>query len=456
MRHKSERAARWTGLVGICIASFLGCLDLTLINTMLPAIGQQFAMPLGATQWIASSFMVALSAFMVPAGVLADRLGRKKVLLFGLGLFGAASVVAGLATQPGVLVAARFAQGAACAALYTAAGAIVSYTFGAREQAKALGVLFGANGLGLALGPVVGGCLAGALNWRWAFWVNVPLVAISAWLCAWFTMERRAACRRRIDATGSLLLFVGLLLLVSGLSLDDQRLQWWLLASAPLALGLFARHEWNTPTPLMELHLFRNFTFCSASLATFFLAFTYCVVLLTLPMLLSSHFGKGEASIGWALLPATMSFALVSTWAGSSSERFGPSMIVLCGLILLALACALFIPAAGSGDVRWFLAPLVLFGTGWGAILGPTTLMALRVFSQEKAAVAMGTSWTVHNVGGASGIAFATFVIRQSHDFRTGFQVLMGLLAAIVITLSGVHWGLHRGVARVAPDQARG
>jgi EmrB/QacA subfamily drug resistance transporter len=445
----AEQRARSAGLLGICIASFLGCLDLTLVNTILPVVGRQFAAPLGDTQWIASSFMVALSAFMVPVGSLADRFGRKKALLLGLGLFGGASLWAGLATHLWLLVAARFVQGAACAILYTASGAIVSHTFGARDRGWALGMLFGSNGVGLALGPIVGGSFAGALGWRSAFLVNVPLVLLSAWLCARFAREGKARGDQPVDSKGSLLLLAGLLLLIAGLSMDESLLggshRLWLLGSALLALVLFARHEWTTPEPLVDFQLFRSPVFRSALLATFFLAFAYCVMLLTVPMLLVRRFGQTEIGIGWILLPATLSFAVASTWTGSLSERFGAPRITVLGLWLLALACALLVPAARSTQVHWFLVPMLIFGLGWGAVLGPATLVALSVFSQDKAAAAMGTSWTVHNVGGASGIAVAAFVVRAVADLDVGFQILMGLLTIVLAATSAAHLALRRG-----------
>ena len=123
-----ERDRRYLGLTGICIASFLGCIDLTVVNTILPAIGREFASPIQTSQWVASVFMAALAAFMVPAGNLADRFGRKRLLMGGLVMFGVASLLAGTATQVWALIAYRFVQGMACAVLYTVSGAIISYT----------------------------------------------------------------------------------------------------------------------------------------------------------------------------------------------------------------------------------------------------------------------------------------------------------------------------------------
>ncbi|HEY4351435.1 MAG TPA: MFS transporter, partial [Paraburkholderia sp.] len=429
---------------GICIASFLGCIDLTVVNTILPAIGRDFSIPLQTTQWVTSIFMVALSAFMVPVGTLADNLGRKRLLIVGLVIFGVASLLAGMATQFWALVVYRFVQGIGCAILYTVSGAIVSYTFDEREQGKALGILFGANGVGLALGPIVGGMFAGALDWRDAFLINIPFILVSLALCVWAIPEFKASVHKRLDVTGCLLLVLGLTSLVSYLSIDGNGLHQWLLPVSLVVLAWFVRHELGTRDPIVEFHFFRETRFLSALLATFFLAFYYCVVLLTLPVFLSSQLHKTDIAVGLFLLPATVTFSITSWWIGSRSERIGPSRIIATGFALFVVASVLLATAATKPDASWFIAPLILFGMGWGAILGPSTLVSLGALPRDKAAVAMGTSWTVHNVGGASGIAFAVWVMRHVDDLRNGYQALMFALAAIVLVAGVLYWLLSR------------
>lgn len=452
MTNSSSKVRKYVGLTGICIASFLGCIDLTVVNTILPAIGRDFSIPIQTTQWITSIFMVALSAFMVPVATLADNLGRKKLLIVGLVIFGAASLLAGIAHQFWLLVGFRFLQGIGCAILYTVSGAIVSYTFDENEQGKALGILFGANGVGLALGPIIGGLFAGALDWHDAFLINIPFIAISLALCAWAIPEFKAQARKRIDVTGCVLLVVGLTTLVSYLSVDGGGLNLWLLPVSLVALALFVWHELRTRDPIVEFHFFREPRFLSALLATFFLAFFYCIVLLTLPIFFSTQLHKSDITIGLYLLPATITFSIASSWIGGRSERLGPSRVIVTGLSLFVVASVLLSIVAGQPDAAWFVVPLLLFGIGWGAILGPSTLVALGALPREKAAVAMGTSWTVHNVGGASGIAFAIFLMRQVGDFRHGYQTLMLALAAIILAAGALYHVLSRESVAVAID----
>ncbi|CDG16098.1 MFS transporter [Xenorhabdus doucetiae] len=445
MSESAIEIRKYTGLIGICIASFLGCIDLTVVNTIIPAIGREFNTSLRETQWITSVFMIALSAFMVPVGTLADSFGRKKILMWGLMLFGAASLFVGLATNLATITVFRFIQGMGCAILYTVSGAIISYLFDKNDQGKALGILFGINGLGLAIGPIIGGLFAGIVDWRYAFLINIPFIIISFILCIWSIPEYKAEKVKKLDVLGCLFLIIFLMSLVSYFSLDGNSLQQWsLLVIAVIALFIFIRHELKTVEPIVEFHFFRNMRFVSALFATFFLAFFYCIVLLTLPIFFAGQLEKNDIEIGLFLLPATVMFALTSPWVGNRSEKLGPPRIILVGLLLFVAAAALLAFASAQENAWCFIIPLLLFGMGWGLILGPSTLIALGALPQEQAAVAMGTSWTIHNMGGACGIAFAVFLLARFNTLAQGYQALTLFLAGLALIFTCICYFLNR------------
>lgn len=155
--------------MGISIASFLGCIDFTVVNTAIPAIAQDMSASIHRVQWVVSLFLMALCAFMVTAGRLADLYGRRRMLYLAMIAFGLSSLGAGLAESIMVLNGWRFIQGAACAVLYTVTVTIVADAFPAHQRGRAVGMLLGVNGLGLALGPVLGGIVVSTLGWRWVF-----------------------------------------------------------------------------------------------------------------------------------------------------------------------------------------------------------------------------------------------------------------------------------------------
>ncbi|WP_167768681.1 MFS transporter [Nocardia sp. CS682] len=166
---------RVIGFGGLAVASFLGCIDLTIVTTALPAIGADLQAGTSNTELTLGVFLMALSMFMVTAGRVADHLGRRKVLLFGLALFVVASAGAAAASSIGILLVARFVQGAACAVLYTSTSTLVESLFPPGDRGKAIGWLYSVNGLGLAIGPVLGGLLVPSLGWQSIFWINIPL-----------------------------------------------------------------------------------------------------------------------------------------------------------------------------------------------------------------------------------------------------------------------------------------
>ncbi len=447
---------RWLALAGVAIASFLGCIDFTIVNTAIPAIQQDLGASIEASQWIVTAFVMALSTFMVAAGRVADLHGRRRALYAGMLLFGAASLGAGLAAHIGMLIAWRLVQGVACAALYTASTAIVAHAFPESERGRAIGLLFGANGLGLAIGPVAGGLLVDALSWRWIFLLNVPLVALAFALCLGRVQESRGAQQgETLDVAGLLLFLLALpcLLLAVVHGADWGWTSARTLGLAAAGIGLFAvlvRVSRGKASPLIRFDLFANLRFIGASAATFSLAFFYCTAFFLMPLYLGLIRHQDAGTIGISLLPTTVVMALVSPLAGRLADRRGAMPLLLAGFGFLATSALL--QTHFAADTRWqvMLAAFVCMGLGWGAILGPSTMAALGSVQERLAGVAMGASWTLHNVGGALGLAAATSLYRAVAG--PALQAASGLDAAQSMTLASdplnaLHTLTQHGVA---------
>lgn len=439
---------RWLALAGIAIASFLGCLDFTIVNTAIPALQAHFAASVGQVQWTVSVFVMALSTFMVAAGRLADLHGRRKALYLAMLVFALASLGAGLAPRLEVLIGWRFFQGLACAVLYTTSATLVAQAFPEQQRGKALGLLFAANGLGLAMGPVLGGWLVASLGWRWVFLLNVPLSALAFALCRGHVAESRGAAGERLDVAG---LLAWMLALPCLLLVITQGGQWgwgaWptlaLLLAALALLALFVAIEWRAAQPLLRLTLFSNPQFVAAASANALLAFFYCAAFLLMPLYLGLVRQQGSAASGWLLLPVTAVMAAVSPVAGRWADRHGPQRVMLAGFAALALSAAL--QAGFSAHSAWWqvLAAFACMGFGWGCILGPSTMAALASVPEHDGAMAMGACWTLHNLGGALGLAVVTAVAQRGGTFLAGFGAAMGWLlgacglALLVVGLLG-------------------
>lgn len=442
---------RWLALAGIAIASFLGCIDFTIVNTAIPAIQRSLSAEVEQAQWIVTVFVMALSACMVAAGRLADLLGRRRLLYAGMLAFGAASLGAGLAQSMAALVAWRLLQGVACAGLYTTSAAIVAHTFPDSERGRALGLLFAANGLGLAIGPVAGGLLVASLGWRSVFLLNVPLIAAAFALCLGRVRESRGE-RARFDAAGFALLAAALPCVL--LAIAHGGAWGWTsgatlgTAGAGLTLLLaFVLVERSVAAPLLQLSLFMNGRFLLAGLANFSLAFFYCAAFFLLPLYLSTVRGQDSGAIGWLLLPVTAVMAAVSPLAGRAADRFGTAPLLAGGFAFLALSAAMQAGFTVATNWAWVIAVLAAMGIGWGCILGPATVAALACVPPQLSGVAMGASWTLHNLGAALGLTIATVVFQQ-----TGFGAALWLLCGLsLLTLFLLLAGWRQARAAAAP-----
>ncbi|MEL0580680.1 MFS transporter [Pectobacterium punjabense] len=423
-------AHQWRALTGICIASFLGCIDFTIVNTAIPAIQQQFGAGIAHVQWVMGIFIMALCTSMVIVGRVADRVGRRRVLYIGMAVFGVASLGAGLSGSVNELIGWRFLQGASCAVLYTATTVILVDIYPAQHHGRVLGILFAVNGLGLAIGPVAGGLLVDVLGWRWVFLLNVPLIAVSFVFCLGQVRESRVAQAPPLDGKG-LLFFI--LSVASALLVINQGDRWgWLslpslacFLLAVVALGGLIRVERREPFPLIDLDLLRQPAFLRICVLTSLLAFFYCGAFFLMPIHLHATHHYRDAVIGLLLLPTTAAMALISPWVGRLADRIGPRWILMAGFLMLGLSAGLQSMLDRESALGTMIVAFTLMGVGWGCILGPSVLAALKAVHAEQQGVAIGISWTLHNLGGAVGLAFVT---QLYHRTEQGYQTAMLLL----------------------------
>ncbi|RKT54597.1 MFS transporter [Saccharothrix australiensis] len=448
-----ERGSRkWWALTGVGIVSFLGCVDLTIVSTAAPEIGRDLRTTVAQTQLVVNVFVVALSAFMVAAGRLADVFGRRKVFQLGTALFGLASLGAGCATDFRLLVLFRFLQGAACAVLYTSSSTIVSDAFPAARRGKAIGTLFAVNGFGLAVGPVLGGVLVGALDWHWIFLVNVPAVLSALGICAFSVTESRGAAVRP-DWPGVALLAVGVSGLVFGLTFNDT-FGWgsWqvcgALAVGAVALVAFVLVDRAAEHPLIPFGLFGDRLFLGAVVAESALGFFYTTALFLMPLYLGVVRHHDDTAVGLLMLPATATVAVLSPVVGRVVDRVGPLPVLSFGFA--AFAVSAFCQSrldAGSGIGVVVLA-FVLMGVGWATVLGPAAVAALSSAPPRLSGLAVGASWTFHNFGGAVGLAAGMSVFRAfggETRFEAGHHAAMLLLVGSSVAALAVIVAVGRG-----------
>ncbi|TNF69000.1 MAG: DHA2 family efflux MFS transporter permease subunit [Gammaproteobacteria bacterium] len=438
-KEKPSKSA-WFSLLGISLISFLGCIDFTIVDTALPSIQENLNVTVTQLQWVVNIFLLALTAFMVVMGKLGDHHGHRRILYIGMGLFALSSIGAGLSPSINWLLFSRLIQGISIAITYTIPVAIIPSLFPDNYRGKATGILFGANGFGLALGPVVGGIILSVLSWRWIFLVN-PIIIIIGFMFCYFHLPKDQINQdqKSIDWWGLLLLMIISPCIVFA-TVQGSHWGWTsvpvlsLYALSIILLIAFYQIESKIKDPIINFKLFNNALFRIGLSANFLLAFFYTLAFFLMPLYLHNIHHLSGYKIGLALLPASLMVAILSPVVGSWLHHSGPKVVLACGFFLFA--CSAFMQIFFSSQTQlWFIElSFLLFGIGWALIVSPSFVVALSTLPKEIGGVAMGTLGTLHNFGGALGLALGT-VIYSHFSFN---QLISGLKTLHIQTGSWV------------------
>jgi EmrB/QacA subfamily drug resistance transporter len=428
-------------LLGLCLASLIGALDFTIINTALPSIQYNLHANIIELQWVINIFILALAAFMVISGKIADLYGRKRVLIIGLIIFSLSSLLAGCSYHIYMLIFFRFIQGASCTILYTSTGAIVSNIFPAHKKGQAMGILFTANALGLAIGPVLGGIIVYTLGWRWIFFLVIPVTFSSITICYCFIEESYVKHNNsRLDISGTIMIILAMSSLVLGLS---QTSIWgWTsiktigLFLTSLLIGLlFYRFEKNKNNAVIDFNLLTNSQFIISSISNMSLAFFYCVTFFLLPLYLNLIKGYNDYFIGIMLLPITATMTIISPIVGRYCDSHNRLHPILLGFILFAISAVMQCNFTQGSSTLHIALPLILIGVGWACIPGPATLIAISSVPADMSGTALGATWTIHNLGGILGLGIMTTLVQTS---TIGREDLIAIYKNSMILLSAV------------------
>ena len=415
MTQSAERVARSTNpwlVLGICsTALFMNNLDTSVLNVAVPAIQRTFHSSLADLQWVTDAYLLVLSSFLLAAGSLGDRYGRRRIFESGLVLFLAGSLACSMAPNTGSLVAFRMLQAVGGSALVPSALSIITHTFTeARARAKALGFWSASMGVAVGIGPFVGGVLVETGGWRLIFWVNVPVVTAAFALARRYLPESKAARARRIDVPGQILIIAALATLtyafidapVSGWG-SSRTIAVFVLAGALFVI--FTLVELSRRDPLLEIRLLRTKTLAGASFCATLIFSVFSGFLFLNTIYLQEVRGESPLVTGLALLPATVLIVLVSPLAGRIVARFGPRAPLVTGaLVLVGSAVVLASITEGSSYLVLALAYLLL-GTGFALTNPPITTIAVAGLPLEQAGVASAIASVTRQVGNVLGIA---------------------------------------------------
>src|SRR5215210_1364776 len=402
---------KWWTLIAVSVATFMLLLDITVVNTALPSIEEDLNATFTDLQWVVDAYTLSLAALVLTAGVLADRLGRRRVFAVGLGIFTFASLLAGLATDPTFLNLARALQGVGGAAMFAVSLALVAQEFPAgRERGTAMGVYGATIGISVAIGPLVGGALTQSLGWESIFFLNVPVGIAAIAITLTKLRETRNPNASRIDWGGLVTFSTSLFLLVLGLLRGND--EGWgstlivsLLAAAALLMAAFLVIQTRVSEPMLPLHLFKKRAFTGVQLAALGVSASMFALFLYMTFYLQGFLGHDPLEAGIRYLPFTVTNFFVAAATGALLSRVPARVIISAGLAITGLGLLLMSGLDPADDWTALLGGFLLSGAGVGLINPALADVALSVVPKEQSGVASGINDTFRQVGIAIGIA---------------------------------------------------
>lgn len=433
----------WLALIAASLPMFMATLDNLVMTSALPVIQQDLQATVGQLQWFMNAYTLAFATLMLAAAGLGDRLGRRRVFLYGIALFTAASIASALSTTPAMLVAARAVQGVGAAAIMPLSLTLLAGAVPASKRALAIGVWGGVSGLGVALGPVIGGAVVDGVSWQAIFWLNVPVALVAVPLALYALGESRGR-RAPMDLLGVALagagVFLGVWAIVHGN--DDG----WTsatvvgsLAASALALTGFVVHELRTPNPVMPMRLFRSRSFSVANVIG--LAFTLGMfgAVFLLAQYLQIVMGYTPFQAGLRTLPWTAAPMVVAPIAGILAPRVGLRPLLVSGLTLQAASLVWMAVILEPGTSYGAMVPaLAMAGIGMGLTFAPSATAVLVDMAEVDHATASSVNSTIREVGVALGVAVLTAVFLGKGGSLTPAGYADGLQPALLVGAASV------------------
>ena len=455
-------------LLCVSIPSFMINLDANIVAVSLTSIAHSLHADFAAIEWVISGYTLAFAILLMPAGALADRFGRKRMLLIGLALFTIASGICGAASTSLVLNAARVLQGTGAALQLSAALAILAHGFHGAARAKAFAFWGSVIGIATTLGPVVGGLITQSLGWQWAFYINLPIGCVMIALVLHTVTDSKDPNANKIDTAGVITLSAGLGLLTSAL-IAGNRDGW---SSLPIMLQLvgsavffiaFLIVELKQKRPMVELHYFLRPTYLGATIAGVAYAVSFLTLLTYLPLFFQSGLGKSPLIAGLLMLPLAIPLFIMPRIVSSYLDhRWSGRTLLSSGLILVGIGAfftALHIREFQYLTILW---SMMIASVGAGILNGQTAKVGMSVIPIERAGMASGIAGTMRFSGVVVGFAALGAILYErisiivSRDLPMTTALEKGQIIHSIVNgnlqAANAFISAHQGLSSVASD----
>lgn len=437
----ARRIPVWLAMVAASLPMFMATLDNLVVTSALPVIHEKLGSSVESLQWITNAYTLSFAALMLLAVSLGDRFGRRRLFVGGIVVFTVASALAALSTSSEALIAARALEGAGAAAIMPLSLTLLVGAVSTKARPLAIGIWGGVSGLGVALGPLIGGAVVEGWSWESIFWINVPVGVIAIPL-ALAALPNSFGERVRADLLGVLLAGLGILGVVFGIVRGND--QGWTsfqvlgaLVSGGVLLAAFVVREMRTAAPLLPLRLFRDRSFSLANLVGLTFSFGAFGSVFILIQFLQVVQGKTPLEAGVATMPWTLAPMVVAPLTGLFVPRFGTRALIVAGMVLLS--GGLFeIALTMTADVAYLtmLPGFLLAGIGMGLVFAPISTAVLVNMAPDDHAKASGTNSTLREIGVALGIAVLTAVFTGAGGQLTPTGYVSAAVPAVLVGAS--------------------
>ncbi|MDX3644493.1 MFS transporter [Streptomyces sp. MB09-02B] len=439
----ARRTALWLAVVACSLPMFMVALDNLVVSTALRTLAVDLEANTQQLQWFVNAYVLSFACLLMTGAALGDRFGRRRVFVAGIVVFTLASIGCGLSDTSAQLITFRALQGFGAAAVMPLSLTLLSQAVPERLRGMALGIWSGVSGLAVAMGPVVGGAVVEGLDWRWIFWINVPVCVIAVPLVL-TALRESSLPGSRLDLVGMLLAAAGLCAVVWAIVHGEP--DGWTSAKVlgaflggTVLLVAFVAWEARSPEPMLPLSFYRvrAFTLTNVVSATMYFGVFGSLFLLAQYLQLvppRTPLEAGVRTLAWTLMPM-----FVAPLAGLLTDRVGGGRLMALGLFLQGVGLG-WINLVADTDTAYssLVGPMIVAGIGMGFVFAPTAAVVLGSVAREHAGKASGANSTVREIGGALGIAVLSTVFVAYGSTRTAQEFVDGLRPAVWVGVAVV------------------
>ncbi len=444
-------ATRWKGLIFIGVSLLVISLDNTILNIALPSLSNDLNANISDLQWIIDAYVLVFAALLLTMGAVSDRYGRKKALQIGLVMFGIGSLGAALSETTTALIVSRGFLGIAGAFIMPSTLSLINVSFPLRERAQAIGIWSAIFGLGIAIGPVVGGLLLKLYSWHILFLINLPIIVIALIGGQRFLAESKDETAPKLDIPGVIFSSTGVFALV--FAIIEAGVKGWsnpevlgLFAIAFVLLAIFTFVESRTEEPMMPLYLFKNLSFSGASIAIAMVMFSLAGSLFFVSQYMQTVLGYDTLTAGLGTLPVAIGLVIIAPLSAPVSRRIGIKFTVALGIGVASLAL-FFMGTNYAVDTPYVIVALgqLLLATGMGLAMAPATNSIMSAIPANKSGIGSAMNDTTRELGAALGVAVLGTFMNSIYisGVQGSLKLIPGLPKELIDIVSGSIQAAH-------------